>query len=44
MNIEPKEVQEEVKQPAEDQAAINAAEDQANTVKEPDVEEGTTEG
>jgi hypothetical protein len=28
----------------EDQAAINAAEDQANTVKEPDSEEGTTEG
>lgn len=32
---------EEVK---EDQAAINAAEDQVNTVKEPDAEEGTTEG
>lgn len=28
----------------EDQAAINAAEDQANTVKEPDAEEGNTEG
>ena len=28
----------------EDQAAINAAEDQANTVNEPDSEEGNTEG
>lgn len=42
MNIyDPKEGQEEVK---DDQAAINAAEDQANTVEEPDAEEGNTEG